>query len=296
MSEKINLVYWSEENFGDALSPVLVEELSGLEVQLKHAYKSKVRRMLKAALSLSRSELKAILFPWQHNVLGVGSVIIAGNKHSKVWGSGFLNDAGQFKGAEILAVRGPLTADRLVKQGFPACEVYGDPAVLLPLWLKAASEKRYRIGIVPHWKECSYFLEHYQDQYKVIDLRTRDIPRVVEEITSCDYILSTSLHGLVVAHAYQIPALWIRKGDIETDGFKFADYFSSVGIEPYPAFEYSERDLTTESECLALFQAHKDKSLTKQSLPLIQKQLLQVAPFPLKRKYVDIINTLEDDV
>lgn len=31
--KKINLIYWNEPNFGDAVSPLLIEELSGANVQ-----------------------------------------------------------------------------------------------------------------------------------------------------------------------------------------------------------------------------------------------------------------------
>ena len=281
----INLVYWSEDNFGDALSPLLIEELSGETTQLKGAYIKKMRRFLKGVLYLSTQAISTILFPWQSNVLAVGSVITCGNKRSKVWGSGFMSDSGKFNGGNIFAVRGPYTADRLVKQGFPKCEIYGDPALLLPLWLNPAKEKKYKLGIVPHWKETASFIADYGEKYKIIDLRTKDVDKVVEDITSCHYILSTSLHGLIVAHAYHIPALWIKKGYIETDGFKFADYFSSVNITPYIGFENIDEILGSGDKWLSLFESNSDKSLVNVSLLKIQKDLLSTAPFPLKKKY-----------
>jgi pyruvyltransferase len=291
MESKINLVYWSERNFGDALSPLLIEEFSVLKTQLKHAYKSKIRRFFKAVLKLSTKEFNTILFPWQENVLGVGSVICSGNAQSSVWGSGFMNDAGKVEGKTVLAVRGPLTAERLVKQGFPKCETYGDPALLLPLWLPPAATKKHKIGIVPHWKETDLFLERYEHDFMVVDLRTRDVKRVVQEITSCDYILSTSLHGLIVAHAYNIPALWIKEGYIETDGFKFADYLSSVGIPVYEGFEVGADLANPENYFKELLVNHPDKSLPLLPLEALQKGLLKVAPFPLKTKYLNMIKT-----
>lgn len=70
-----------------------------------------------------------------------------------------------------------------------------------------------------------------------MNLKTKDIEFVVDEIISCEYILSTSLHGVIVAQAYDIPTLWIKHNDINTDGIKFYDYFDSVGIKPYDGFE-----------------------------------------------------------
>jgi hypothetical protein len=46
--------------------------------------------------------------------------------------------------------------------------------------------------------------------------------------------LSSSLHGLIVAHAYGIPAVWCDFADrphaIAGDGTKFHDYFASIGL------------------------------------------------------------------
>lgn len=281
----INLVYWSDDNFGDALSPLLVEELSMEKTRLKGAYLKKMRRFVKGVVYFSPKEISTILFPWQTNVLGVGSIITCGNKRSKVWGSGFMNNDGKFNGGDILAVRGPYTAEKLTQQGFPECKVYGDPALLLPLWLDPAIQKKHKVGIVPHWKETSTFISDYGKKHKVIDLRTKDIHKVVDEITSCEFVLSTSLHGIIVAHAYNIPALWIQKGYIETDGFKFADYFCSVGIEPYKGFENIDELLKSDNKWLDLFQNHPKKSQLNCSLISIQKGLLEIAPFRLKEKY-----------
>jgi hypothetical protein len=68
----------------------------------------------------------------------------------------------------------------------------------------------------------------------VIDL-CQTVEKVVADITSCDCIFSSSLHGLIVAHAYGIPAVWIRPGGpIMGDDVKFHDYFASVGTRVDP--------------------------------------------------------------
>ena len=58
-------------------------------------------------------------------------------------------------------------------------------------------------------------------------------------------IFSTSLHGLIISHAYGIPAIWIKAGNIGTDGFKFKDYFSSVNIPYYSPIKLEEFDLNS---------------------------------------------------
>jgi hypothetical protein len=57
----------------------------------------------------------------------------------------------------------------------------------------------------------------------------------VNQLTSCEAILSSSLHGLIIAGAYGIPAARISFGeDIGGDGTKFVDYFESVQMPSQP--------------------------------------------------------------
>lgn len=289
---KVNLYYWNgHKNFGDVLSAKLIEELSGCKTQLKiyTSFSVSLKRFTKALFHLDFIELKKIEYPWQTTLYAVGSILKYGNKKSLYWGSGFMKNSESFKGGHILAVRGKYTDKKLQKDGFAGCQIYGDPALLLPLWIKPKQEKKFRLGIIPHWKEVDYFLNNYGNSYKIIDLRTDDIHEIIEEISSCEYILSTSLHGVIVSHAYNIPALWIQKGNIDTDGFKFYDYFSSVGIEVYDGFKDIKAILSTDLEWMSLFNSNLSRSKIQVSLNNIQIELLKVAPFPLKDKYRNLI-------
>jgi pyruvyltransferase len=52
---------------------------------------------------------------------------------------------------------------------------------------------------------------------------------VVREISRCRHLLSTSLHGLVVADSYGIPAAWARLSpDLIGATYKFHDHESVV--------------------------------------------------------------------
>jgi len=293
--KKIYLVYFNSSNYGDAVSPLLIEELSGIPVRHKDTTLSrmqKIKTLVKDLLKFSFTATRSILA--KENLLAIGSIIVWSNRNSIVWGAGFMNSTDCFKGGEVLAVRGKLTNDKLKKQGFIGTTVYGDPALLLPLWIQASSMKKYKLGIIPHWKEVDYFKENYGDRYHIIDLRTRAVEEVTLEIASCEYVLSTSLHGIIVAQAYNVPALWIKHGYIETDGFKFYDYFSSVDIPFYDGFEDIGDILKSERNWNELFAQHMNKSIIKASLSSLQLKLLKAFPYPLRKKYQHFITKKAD--
>lgn len=282
MSNKIRLVYWNKPNFGDILSPYIISKLSKKEIIYKDSYngiKDCIKKLLRSLVLLNFKEIRSIHFWWEKNLLGIGSILANGNKHSIVWGSGFINEEQIFKGGKIYAVRGRYTDNLLKKEGFNGNYAYGDPALLIPLFVSPSDIKNTDIAIIPHWSETDYFIKNYGEKYKIIDLRTKNIKQVIKEITSCNKILSTSLHGIIVSHAYSIPALWIRHDILHNSNFKFYDYFSSVGIKEYEGFTNIDEILSSKQSYTSFFEQNKDKSLPNINLKFIQDNLLSVAPF-----------------
>lgn len=224
--DPIPLFYWSErkftfkdnENYGDLLSKYIVEKVSGKPVKFVHPKKQ-------------------AWYKWnKNNFLAIGSIIHHATKESIVWGSGIIDHEQMVHEADFRAVRGPRTKGYLQKQGYKCPEVYGDPALLLPKYYKPKVEKEYLLGIIPHYHDYQEIVELYKHEkdIKVVDLMTMDIEKVTREILQCEKIVSSSLHGLIVAHAYQIPAIWIEFSQkLFGDGIKFKDYLESVEIPFY---------------------------------------------------------------
>ena len=106
-------------------------------------------------------------------------------------------------------MRGPLTRSRLLDVGIDCPPVYGDPALLVPLYYWPEVEKTHDVGIVIRHSEHLWRDLDQDDSVKVIDFGSSDIETVLREILSCRRIISSSLHGLVIADAYGIPNAWL---------------------------------------------------------------------------------------
>ncbi|CAM4153262.1 polysaccharide pyruvyl transferase family protein [Gillisia hiemivivida] len=269
MQDKIPLFYWSEikfifkqkENYGDLLSKYLVEKISGKEMKWIHPKKQ----------------------PWykwdKTNYVTIGSILHHASKNSIVWGSGIIDKEQHITKADYRAVRGPRTRKFLLKLGYECPEVYGDPALLLPKYYHPEAEKKYKLGIIPHYHDFKFVLDLYKNDTEilVIDLMTLDVEEVTKEILSCERTISSSLHGVIVSHAYGIPSIWVEFSDkIFGDGIKYRDYLESVEIPFYQAeFIRDKYSLERLQELL-----DKHENLPKGSkIKEIQKGLIESCPF-----------------
>ncbi|MCG2622262.1 polysaccharide pyruvyl transferase family protein [Arthrobacter sp. I2-34] len=216
------LTYWWDlkPNFGDTIGPWLVGAMTGSPV-----------------VNSKWTE------PQQPSLFTVGSVVghlnVPGHQ---LWGSGIINQLGTEKAerigpnkpAAIHAVRGRLTRHELTtKLGWDVPEVYGDPALLLPRFLEPApSKKAGKIAIVPHYSHKAYFAGVKGPQLNLVNVGN-GLERVVAQIAGASHCISTSLHGIIIAHAYGVPWTWLRIGDhaLLGDTFKFEDFFSVLERE-----------------------------------------------------------------
>jgi pyruvyltransferase len=163
--------------------------------------------------------------------ISVGSIARHAVENMIVLGSGVLsvNDKLNPK-ANWRLVRGPYTRLLVLMQGGSCPQIYGDPALILPeIW--DAAPKKYDIGIVPHLGDKLYVDQLYPSYHR-IDITGQDVKSTNKSITECRFIISSSLHGIIAAHAYGIPAAWVKFGNrLEGDDIKFFDYYASVGLD-----------------------------------------------------------------
>lgn len=211
--------YPHTKNFGDALGTPIVEFLS--------------EKKILPSKNISRFLFKFFRFK---NYAVVGSILQWIKKDSVVWGAGFIDNirVGEDQiPSKVFAVRGPKTRENYLNQNIFCPEVFGDPALLLPLMYYPKISKKYKYGIIPHYFDFNHdwvIKMRARKDILIIDLMVYTNYRmIVEQILSCEKILSTSLHGLIVSDAYKIPNIHIKLSDKVVGGnFKFEDYYLSV--------------------------------------------------------------------
>lgn len=206
----VNLLYWDNENFGDQLSPVIVDFM-----------------LKRKGLSFNSPTKK------KYTVLSsLGSIFFISPFVKKtMWGTGSFKSNVYDKNARKLArldvrcIRGPLTEELLLDSKILKKRInsYGDPGILMPLIYPGKSEKKYKISVVPHMSE------EISTKYHIIDVRTKDWKKVIDEITQSEFIISSSLHGIIIAEAYGIPAVWLHNEESSQKEFKYLDYYYSTG-------------------------------------------------------------------
>jgi hypothetical protein len=195
-------------NFGDLLSPWVVEKLTGRQVMLADRD--------------------------QPHYTVIGSILNECTDSSIAWGTGTYGSEGVrelSRKMRITAVRGPLTRSKLAADhgfGLPVPEVYGDPALLAPLVYRPEVPKTHEYGFVVRWSERRWARATYGPDIKLIDFARSDIEAVIRDLLSCRKIITSSLHGLIVADAYGIPNAWLSSGTPRGGEYKFYDYFASV--------------------------------------------------------------------
>lgn len=293
LSEKYKVVIWSViPNFGDALGPYIVSHLSGMPVKEKGATQGLKHTLLSIGSRIKRFRKNPFtqpVNPFDKNLIfSVGSILGLSNKESIIWGSGFIGREDSIDSAKkILAVRGQFTNNRLLELGFPTTTVFGDPALLLPLIYTPRDNDKRDVGIIPHYTDYDDFRKQLGYDSRLVNLRTSCVESVLSEITSCRYTLSSSLHGIIVSHAFGIPSIWIKNKYLTGGNFKFYDYFSSVGIPLYDGFDMSEIDFSSNESIIDLINHHKEISLPSKRISEVCKQLLEVAPFYVKPEFLE---------
>lgn len=247
----IKVYYAKIPNMGDLLNEYIIEAVTGYPTEhCQEIGKFDLMGIGSYADALFTGKPKQIYNPWKDYVK---EILCIRNKPYAVWGTGFHRDFTGCnlklirKNCKILAVRGEkskaLMPEQLISDDIVLC----DGGILSNLVVEKSVIKKYEIGVIPHYKEIEMLqqmgiLQRLADKYKsvkMIDLRG-DPKQVLKDISDCEYIISSSLHGCIVADCYGIPNLRIYLSDAPGTGFKFLDYYSSFGQDGTYAYQLNE--------------------------------------------------------
>eukprot|EP01126_Amoeba_proteus_P067350 TRINITY_DN992_c0_g1_i4.p1 TRINITY_DN992_c0_g1~~TRINITY_DN992_c0_g1_i4.p1 ORF type:complete len:715 (+),score=87.09 TRINITY_DN992_c0_g1_i4:30-2174(+) len=221
---------WSVDNFGDALGPVILQRL------------------------LSRTcncEVETLILCHAPRLMTIGSIFHFITSGDVSWGSG-IRDLQQLKRKKevgklihskkfrVLYMRGPRSFrgfhelyDSMEYTTFP--EIYGDPGLLFgclfPEYLptnRSNSSSRQPL-FISHLSLLNQ-LQSVDSLDGVSHLNAfSPWQQVVEAISSSSFVLSGSLHGLIIAESLGIPARFVRQGLKSEPFFKFHDYYEGTG-------------------------------------------------------------------
>lgn len=197
-----------DRNFGDALTRVLFARLAGVELTWSS--------------------------PAEAQLFGAGSIAhrIPSDFTGVVWGTGYMwaTQGGDLRHARVLAVRGPLSASQGQLQGCGGL-LYADPGLLAGQLLAARPRARHRLGVVPHYADAE--LRKRWRGYPV-DVRG-GVERVVAQVATCQRVVTSSLHVLILADSLGIENRWEPSDAVIGHGHKFRDYAAAFGesIRPH---------------------------------------------------------------
>ncbi len=225
---RVNLHWWSMnradhvENIGDYLSKVICDYM-----------------LAQKGLDFDK--------PVTHtrHLYSVGSIIQGGAQDATIWGSGlkkplqgFDTTMRWYRKLDIRLVRGPKTREALLKSGFSCPQAYGDPAIILPMIYQPGQEKCFDYTVVLH-KDTNQQIEN-----SIMPLGC-DYKPFVDRLSSSRLVISSSLHGIILAETYGVPALLLS--DTETENlFKYQDYYQSTGRPEFPIASSLEEALQME--------------------------------------------------
>lgn len=176
----------------------------------------------------------------QADIIGTGSLfgMIPKDYEGVILGTGLISDTeDRYEKANFAAVRGHLTRQKL---GLPQSTPVGDFGLLAIKLLKNRPvEKQYQVGLIPHYVDKAHpWIEEVKKKLGtnclVIDVQNT-ATNVTKQVANCELIISSSLHGIIVADSLNIPNVWVELSDnVIGKGFKFWDYNSAIDYEQSP--------------------------------------------------------------
>lgn len=274
----VRLCWWDSKNFGDALNPYLFKSL-GHNVTYAQ---SDVAEVIAVGSYMERLLVGAVFDKPQSQ------------QPITVWGTGFqfeperhlwftkIRQPEQFiRPLDIRALRGELSksrAESITGQTLDGIAL-GDPGLLTSrVFDTRKAKKKFRLGILCH------FTDNDNHIFDTVARNIRDsvridvegpVTEVVRAIASCEAVISSAMHPLIIADSLGVPNRWINVSENAISKYKFDDYYSVFGLKP-ECFDLNKK-LFDEAD---LERLHADYSVTREQVEAIQDGLIKASPLP----------------
>ncbi len=213
---KVHLEYYKDAtNLGDLLSPVI------------YKYMLEQRSLTADSPAVGKKPT---------HITALGSLLGGrGDFDMTVWGSGLMRFSAVkyicrrkvYQKLDVRAVRGPVTGAALEDCGIACPKVYGDPAILMPLIYSPTPKERKGTVLITHYLTPTNQYSHLEN-LTFLNIQTADYKTFIDTIASAEKVISSSLHGIILAETYGTPAVFMKKG-VESVLLKFYDWYYSTG-------------------------------------------------------------------
>jgi pyruvyltransferase len=286
----IRLCWWDSKNFGDALNPYLFKAL-GHNVTYAQS---------------DAAEIIAVGSYMERLLVGAVFDETRSRQPITVWGTGFqfepdrhlwftkIRQPEQFiRPVDIRALRGELSklrAESITGQRLKGIAL-GDPGLLTSrIFNIRKAKKRYRLGIFCHFTDSD---NHVFDK---VALKVRDSIRidveapvrdVVHQIASCEAIISSAMHPLIIADSLRVPNRWINVSANTISKYKFVDYYSAFDLKPN-CFDLNQKVFDEDD----LERLHAEYPVTTEKVEAIQDRLIEAMPLPGELRHLSYADIL----
>ncbi len=276
MSKKLSVYYAKVPNMGDILNRDIIKKCFGYDVVRKTYLTGKLSG-IGSGLGNYTYEDEA----WKNLLKAMSGVFFP---EVYIWGTGFVKYKEQDtkfykKKTCICAVRGELSKKRVEKILGHSIDVpLGDAGILSSYLLDEKPDKKYKVGIIAHYKEQNEkaFSELLSKFPNSVFIDVRKTPyEVTKRIAECESILSSSLHGLIIADSLGVPNRHIVvTNNLLGDGFKFDDYYSAYGLD-HKFIDLNKEKIDSIDEVMEKYE------ITKEMVEKKKRQMIKCFPFPV---------------
>ena len=275
--KRVSICYSSVKNMGDELNKDLVERCFDVEVKRKNSMFAQISGIGSGLASFCYGDNKRKNF--------MKKIVSVFFSTTYVWGTGFIsyedgNKTFFKKNMKFCCVRGNLTKNKVEKLIGKKLNIpVGDGGILASYLLDGKIDKKFDVGIIPHFREkTEQKFKALQKQFKnsiIIDVQ-QSPEEVTKKIAQCKVILSSSLHGLIIADSLRIPNIHVVLTDkLLGDGFKFDDYYSAYNLS-HKYIDLKTKKIESLTEIIDGYQ------ITDQMVEKMKKNMLSSFPFQKK--------------